>query len=293
MKKIIYILIIIIASGLILGGLWLFRETIFVKEVKKKEVAEEKIGVGITFIDPESIASYQAIIDYLNKYSDHQWYLVPLKDYGAFITQMKLGQIKAGFMGSAVAYRMLKENLALPVSRAEKDGVSVYYGYIFTRKESGLNTIEDLKDKKFAYVDIYTSAGYLFPRYLLKTKGYDPENFFGVSSFLGSHKNAILAVFKGQYDGGAAKDSSWKKLALENHDLEKELQIIATEGPFPEQTFMVGSEFGEKEVQELRYLFLKMNESEEGRAYLTKFKADRFIITKPEDFQTAAKIFNP
>ncbi|MDO8601300.1 MAG: phosphate/phosphite/phosphonate ABC transporter substrate-binding protein [bacterium] len=287
-QKNIIILTVIVIIGLAAGIFWYFKNTSKAPE-EKIGLGREKIGVGITFTDPQSIEKYQAVLDYLNKYSDDDWYLVPLKDYGSFISQMKLGQIKAGFMGSAIAYRMLKEGLALPVARGEKNSISVYYGYIFTRKDSGLNTIEDLKDKKFAYVDPYTSAGYFFPQFLLKEKGLNSDSFFRVSSFLGSHKNAILAVLNGEYDGGAAKDVVWRELSSQNPNLEKELQIIATEGPFPEQTFMVVTDSA-SEVEELRGLLLKLTDSEEGRLVLTKFNADRFIITQAKDFETVEKI---
>lgn len=226
-KKILITLIIALVIILVFIGIWyLLKSSPAKEEVRQRE----KIGVGITSLKPEVVEQYQAVVDYLNKHSDDDWYLVPLKDYGSFISQMELGQINAGFMGSAVGYQMIKKNLVLPVARGEKDGVSVYYGYIFTRKDGGLNKIEDLKDKKFAYVDIYTSAEYLFPRYFLRFKGYDPDDFFKVSSFLGSHEGAIQAVLDDQFDAGAAKDSAWRRFFKDKPELEKELQILAQRG---------------------------------------------------------------
>jgi phosphate/phosphite/phosphonate ABC transporter binding protein len=206
MKKIIVraALVTVLATVFVIGIAWFSKNP--PTEKNGEYEYKEKLGIGITTGEKEAIERYQAFVDYLNKYSGLEWELVPLKEYGSFITLMSLGQIKAGFMGSAVAYTMITENIVLPVVRGEKDGISDYYGYIFTRKDSGLNKIEDLKDKKFAYVDPYTSAGYLFPVYLLKTAGYEPEDFFKASSFLGSHEKAILAVFDGEFDGGAAKN---------------------------------------------------------------------------------------
>lgn len=281
-----------LAVVLLIGGFWYFRGSLPNFE-RKEAVQREKIGVGTTATKQETFDQYQALIDYLNKYSMDEWYLVPLKDYGSFVSQMRLGQIKAGFMGSLVSYKMISEGLTVPVARGEKNGNSVYYSYIFTRKDSGLNKIEDLMGKKFAYVDAYTSAGYYFPRHFLKSKGYDPETFFGVASFLGTHEKAVLAVLSGEYDGGAAKDLAWKKLAKENPRIEKELQLLPTNeasGPYPEQIFMISSIYAEEKFQNLRDLLLKMNESEEGRSYLTKFGADRFIPTDMKDFEMVKKI---
>lgn len=255
-----------------------------------QEAVKEKIGIGIVNIDKEEIKKYGTLAEYLNKYSGDEWYLVPLKDYSSFISQMELGQIKAGFLGSMIGYRGIKEGLFLPVVRGEKDGVSTYYSYIFSRKDSGIDKIEDLENKKFAYVDISTSAGYLFPVYVLKSKGYDPENFFRVASFVDSHEKAISVVLSGEFDAGAAKDTAWKKMAEENPAVEKEFQILASEGPFPENTFMISADFGGGEAAELRNLLVKMADSEEGKEYLAKIGADRFIATDEKDFDAVKRI---
>lgn len=284
-KKIIFTLVIL--SIIAAGGFWYFKGFPSNKETASQK---EKIGIGTTATKQETLNQYQAIVDYLNKNTKDEWYLVPLKDYGSFVSQMQIGQIKAGFMGSLVSYRMIIENLTVPVVRGEKNGISVYYGYIFTRKDSGLNKVEDLKNKKFAYVDAYTSAGYYFPRHLLKSMGYNPDSFFSTASFLGGHDKAILAVFNGEYDGGAAKDLTWKKLVKENPKIGEEMQILAQDGPYPEQIFMVSSGFPSEKVRQWSDLLLKMNESEDGRYYLAKFGADRFIPTDMEDFEMVRKI---
>lgn len=250
----------------------------------------ERIGVGIVTTDDLEIEKHQKFVDYLNAHSDHDWYLVPLKDYGSYISQLELGQIKSGFMGSAVAYRAIRNGLALPVARGEKDGVSSYYSYIFVKKADNIESIEELKGKRFAYVDISTSAGFVYPVYLLRSKGYDPDDFFSAPLFAGTHEKAILAVLNRDYDGGAAKDLAWKKLALKNPDLEKKLKIIEKEGPFPENTFMVGTEFGTKEVEELRSLLLNFGATEDGQELLAKMNLDRFIITEEKDFDVVKKI---
>lgn len=255
---------------------------------------KEEIKVGINTSDANEIAKYQIIIDYLNRNSSDRWVLSPVKDYGSFITQIELKQIKAGFVGSAVGYRLIKENMAIPIARGEKDGIADYYSYIFTKKDSGINNLSDLKDKKFAYVDINTSAGYFFPVYLIKQNGFDPENFFRVASFLGTHKNAIYAVLNGDYEAGAAKDSAWRKIKKTDltTDLDNNMVIIAKGGPFPEQTFMVSIDFGGKKASDLKYLFLNMANTQEGKKSLAAAGIDRFIDTKEEDFTYAKKIID-
>jgi phosphonate transport system substrate-binding protein len=54
-----------------------------------------------------------------------------------------------------------------------------------------------------------TTAGYLYPLSLLRLSGYagDPERYFARMIFAGSHDAAILAVFNGEADFGACKNT--------------------------------------------------------------------------------------
>lgn len=247
------------------------------------------IAIGILTSDEKVIAQYKAFAEYLSKYSGRKWRLVQMKDSGSFIEQLENHEIQSAIVGSAAGYRIIKENLAVPVVRGEKNGISNYYSYIFTRKDSRIDSIEGLKDKRFAYVDINTPAGYLYPVYLLKSAGHDPEAFFRAASFLGTHEKAIEAVLSGNFDGGAAKDSAWRSLSEEDPSVESDLQVIAKGGPFPEQSFVISSEFSDQKKQ-IEVLLTAMTDTDEGRSYLEKIGIDRFVRTDTEDFKEVEKM---
>jgi len=288
MKNKIIISVIIVFLAIIAGALYVIN-----KPMKDNGLeTSKKMAIGVIVGSTSQIDQYQAMIDHLNKNADHEWYLTRLKDYGSFITQMQIGQIQAGFAGSAIAYQMINNKVALPVVRGELNGISTYNGYIFSRKDSGINKIEDFKNKKFAYVDAYTTAGYFFPIYFLKSRGYDPDQFFRVTSFVGSHDKAIISVLDGEYDGGAAKDVAWKKMSKDNPKIESELQILEQDGPFPDNTFMISADLGESEVKELRDLFLSIGNTDKGKEALKKFGVDRFVVTEIGDFKNVKRIFD-
>lgn len=290
MNKKTLIVSVVILAAVLAGGYLSYKYFKGGKFADEKFGVGEEWGIGILATDDKSVAEYEAIAEYLSKYADHKWRIIHIKDYPSFITQLKLKQIRAGFIGSALGYRLIKEGLAVPVARGEKGGISTYDGYIFTKKDSGLNKMEDLQGKRFAYVDLYTSAGYLLPRYILKSKGYDPEKFFKATSFLGSHEKSIQAVLDGDFDGGAAKDTVWNKMAKDNQRINEELQILAKDGPFPDDTFMISVDFGEEEVDELRELLLEIKDKPDGKEYLEKIGVDSFVITEEKDFEIVKRI---
>ncbi|MDF1498125.1 MAG: phosphate/phosphite/phosphonate ABC transporter substrate-binding protein [Patescibacteria group bacterium] len=288
-KKAIIFSIIILSITIILTVVFLSKK----KEefITKTSQEKDEIGIGIlTNQNNEEFEKYEKFVEYLNKHTNDNWKVIPIKNYSSFLGHIKKGDIKAGFMGSVVGYKLIIENIAIPLVRGEKNGISTYQGYIFTRKDSGFNKIEDLSGKRFAYVDPYTSAGYLFPVFLLKDKGYNPDEFYKVSSFLDSHEKTITAVLNKNFDSGATKDLIWKKLSKTNPNIENELQVIEKEGPFPENTLMISTEFNQTKLDKLQKLLLDMHKSEEGRRYLLEIDIDKFIITKKEDFNLVEKI---
>lgn len=250
------------------------------------------IAIGIMASDENVVAKYQAFTDYLNKYSGKKWRLEPVISHGSFIEQIENHRIKSAFVGSAVGYRMIKNSLGVPIVRGEKNGISTYEGNIVVKKNSEIYSIEDLKNKRFAYIDVNMSSGYFFPFHLLYTKGYDADDFFRASSFLGTSEKVIEAVLSGNFDAGTVKNLDLSDMIEKDPDIQNKIRVIETEGPFPENTFMLSIDFNEKEINEIQSLLLNMNNSEEGRDLLSIMGIDRFIKTNSEDFSKVEQIMS-
>jgi len=72
-------------------------------------------------------------------------------------------------------------------------------GQIIVRTDSGINKVEDLNGKKFAFVDPASTTGFVLPSKLLKDKGV----VVGQTVFGQKHDNVVTMVYQGQVDGGA------------------------------------------------------------------------------------------
>ena len=80
------------------------------------------------------------------------------------------------------------------------------------------------------YTKLYeTTAGFLTALYYFKKNGVqDYRSYFRETYFAGTHMDAIRDVFTRKADIGVAKDSIFERLARENADIAKELQILET-----------------------------------------------------------------
>lgn len=264
------------------------------KTSKKPASGKVKPKLNLGFVPvmnvEEMLKQFLGLSDYLSDELDMEVRLVPSYDYNDLIDKLNSKEIDIGTAGSLIAYRAIKEHDAIPLARPEKNGISTYTGLIVVRKDSGITKIEDLKGKSFAYVDQNTSAGYVFPRALLKEKGYDPDNFFGKTIFAGKHDAAFLEAYHKETNGAAAKNVVFWQLADQNPDFKDQMSILAESGSFPEKTLIARADLDPALIYRIRETLLGMHKNPEGQKALTKFDADRFITTKFEDFSEIERL---
>ncbi len=250
-----------------------------------------RIGVVPALTVTETIRQYQPVVDYLNQKLNINGQLMPQKDYLTVLDKMRGGELDAGIFGSFLCYRAIKEIGALPLARPESGGDSTYEGLIFARKDSGIKDIDGLKGKVFAYVDPNTSAAYVYPRALLREKGYDADRFFKEAVFAGKHDAAVLMVLDRKADGGAAKDDVYFKLAKENPRIERELRVLhLSSAGFPDRTIAVSKGFDPALAEKLKAALIGMDKNEEGRSALRAAGFDRYIPSGTEDFRQLERL---
>jgi len=280
-KILLFTVILFIIFSLLITFLFINRNTAKHSSIE----IHESIGVGVSAEQyNEEAIKYEMFIEYLNDNTNDSWHLVPVKNYSSFINYIKSGYVKISFMESAIGYKLIEENIAIPVVREQINGNSTYDAVIIVRKNSDINDISGLINKKFAFVNPYTSAGYLFPIHLLKTNGYDTEKFFKVSTFLYSDEKIIYAVLNGKYDGGAIKNISLEKLSNQNQSIKEDLLVIESAGLFPLNALLASTELDPQQINDLRQLLLNMHNDEKGKEYLLNFNIDKYIITEKTDF---------
>ena len=156
--------------------------------------------------------------------------------YAGVIEAMGAGRADIGWLNSfsyviahqkyGVEVRLVTVRFGLPYYRAE----------IIAQSASGINSLADLKGKRFAFVDPASTSGYLFPLAGLKKAGYDPAKFFGQTVFAGSHNNVVLAVYQGRAEAGAVFEDARASVQKTLPDVMQKLKVIWKSDPIPNDT---------------------------------------------------------
>lgn len=82
--------------------------------------------------------------------------------------------------------------------KAVRFGWGVYWAQFLVRRDSDIQSIEDLNGLSWAYPDPGSTSGFLFPSVSLDEAGVEP----GETTESGGHPQAALAVYNGEVDFG-------------------------------------------------------------------------------------------
>ena len=202
---------------------------------------------------------YEPLTRYLSKKIGRNIKLTVLPRYGNIINNFKSEKMDGAFFGSftyALAHaRLGVEVLARPVGL---NGTSTYYGLIFVRKDSGIKSIQDMKGKRFAFVDRATTAGYLLPRAYFHQHGLDFRTYLRESYFTGTHDDAIYDVLNRKADIGAAKNTVYEKLAAADKRIKNELIVLERSPDVPENGLAVRKDLEDTIKKKLKEALLGM-----------------------------------
>ena len=230
---------------------------------------------------------YKYITDYLSKKMEMNVIVEIMANYGEICSAFQHGTADAGFFGS-FSYVLTHARADIePIARPVwLDGSSTYRGYIFVRKDSGIESVKDMKGKSLVLVDKATTAGYIFQRYYFKYQGVDSmEDYFSRISYARSHDAAAWAVYTGEADIGGAKNHIFNSLKEKYPDFKEEMVILAESPEVPSNGLAVRKDLNPALKLRLKNLLLSLHETPAGQEVLEHFNALKFIETKDSDYQ--------
>ena len=128
-------------------------------------------------------------------------------DYNGVIQGLLGGTIDMAWLGAsgyAKVYLTDPDAVVPVLVKVNTDGSYGYHSVGFARKESGIRSLDDMKDKVFAFGDPNSTSGYLIPSIEIPEDGYSmkPGAYFGDVVFSGGHEQTIVGVYNGDFDAG-------------------------------------------------------------------------------------------
>lgn len=155
-------------------------------------------------------------------------------------------------------------------------GLPVFEGLIFTRVDSPVMTLADLKGKRFAFGDSSSTTGRYLAQAALLQAGIRAVDLGGFE-YLGQHDKVVLAVAVNTFDAGAANERTVEKYA--DRGLRK-LHSFLT----PTQPWVVNAKLDRRVAEALRLALLRID-----LAALKYIDRDGFLPARDSDFDNLRK----
>ncbi len=224
---------------------------------------DNEIIFGVNpFISPMQIRKmYVPILERVAKTMNKKARTIIVKSYEALSDGVENNVIDIGWFSPFAYVNAHDKCSAIPVVTPKVSGKASYNGYIIARKDGSVKTMNDLKGKRFGYVDASSASGYLYARDSMKKSKLDPDRIFSKVDFLGNHDNVIEAVLSGEVDAGATYNEAFDAAKLKGLDVES-LVIISKTEDIPKDVLAARKDLPVELIDALKTAFVSFDDYE-------------------------------
>ncbi len=173
------------------------------------------------------------------------------------------------------------------ILREWKKGVASYHTVFIARKDSGIDSIANLKGKIIAFEDRGSTSSFLVPMSILRATGLEAVEMASLRDtppagkvgyvFAGSEVNISFWVHKGFVHAGAYSNHDWEKDKRTPELLKKDLKIVFRSAPMVRSLVSLRRALRPAIKKRVKDVLLDMHRDPEGRKVLKRyFKVKRY-----------------
>ncbi len=257
--------------------------------------------INVGFVPSENIEEVtknaQPLVEILSKALGKEVKPFIATDYTGIVEAFRAKKLDIAFLTPA-AYVMANNEAGVKVAlKAERGGKSVFYSAIITRKDSGINKIEDFKDKTFSFGDVLSTSGHIFPKKIFLDHKIDPKVAFKNVVYSGGHDATVLAVLNKKVDGGATfcnddkgEDGAWNQfLKKEEAD---QIKAIAFSDPIPADNICISKDLPNDLSSKFVKAFVDLGKDPAGKKLIQKlYRIDGFVPATDKDYEPVREAF--
>ena len=150
-----------------------------------------------------------------------------------------------------------------------------FRGIILVRKDSGIETVGDLRGKIVSFPAPTALAATMMPLYFLKTNGLDVS--VGIQRlFVGSQESSIMSVFLRRSAAGATWPPPWESFVRAEPEKARQLVVKWETAPLVNNGLVARDDVPKETVDAIASLLFSLHTHEEGRALLAAIPLSRF-----------------
>ncbi|ORC36307.1 hypothetical protein B4O97_06880 [Marispirochaeta aestuarii] len=227
-------------------------------------IQAETVKIGV-FPSNEPAKLYQVMEyfgDYLSEKTGDDISVIVSHDYTELGLRFREGSIDIAWLNTLTYVRLKSvipgiRYLATYMERNERTGeiIPYYRSNIVSLKSSGFSSLEDIRDRLFAFTDPSSTSGYAYPNMMLKQRGIDPESYFRKVFYLRQHDRVVEALRHGSIAAGAISDGTLSAAIRRYGDI---FTVLAESDPIPLDAIVSTEVFPSVKIKAYRDALLSM-----------------------------------
>jgi len=168
---------------------------------------------------------------------------------------------------SPISYVHIKQRLNDPCQVVAMRDVDVNFTtQFFTRRDSGITSLEDLKGKRVAFGSRGSAQAGLLPYYFMKQHGLDPQQDLAACTFtedrepsaLSDERAVVDLVLKGTYDAGAVSRRTLETLAEQGQSMPDTIRVLWSSPGYSHCCFTAQRELEAEVARQITNAFISM-----------------------------------
>ncbi|MBI3480888.1 MAG: phosphate/phosphite/phosphonate ABC transporter substrate-binding protein [Nitrosomonadales bacterium] len=255
---------------------------------KRPDAGTREYVVGIApFYNPQCIlAVFGPILDTLNaRIPEAHFKLETSLNHEEFLEKLNTGHFDLAFASPYDTVLALKHHYHVFATMGED---ASFRGLIVARKDSGINTVGDLKGKKVAYSAATELATAIMPQYYLHTHGIDVNRDIS-NVYLGSSDTVLREIWSGHVSAGGVGTKPWRKFILNHPGQASQLEVKWQTEPLVNDAWLARQDLAPALADKLFATLLDLHNDAAGRQMLSLAPGAKFEAANDADY---AKVRN-
>jgi phosphonate transport system substrate-binding protein len=215
---------------------------------------------------------------------DLDWVLY--SDYDLMVDAFVNREIDLAWNGP-LGYVKIKRQIGEPCRVIAMRDVDINFTtHFITRADSGIETLEDLKDRRFAFGRRASEQAGLLPYFFLKQSGLDPRRDLAITSFYedresetkSDERDVVERVSGGEFDAGSVSQRTMELMAEDGTLPREDIRIFWSSPGYSHCCFTSQGDMDPTLTAEIESAFLSVTGDDPvGKAVLDGEACDRFV----------------
>ncbi|MGZ5011412.1 MAG: phosphate/phosphite/phosphonate ABC transporter substrate-binding protein [Methylobacter sp.] len=248
----------------------------------KSKVPKYTIGIHPLHNPKRLFEIYGPIVDFLNaNIPEADFILEASRNYEEFDRKLYSGHFDFAMPNPYQTVNSLKHGYRVFGKMADDDD---FRGIILVRRDSGINTVADLKGKAVSYPAATALAATMMPQYYLHTHGIDVNRDIE-NRYVGSQESSIINVLRGHVAAGATWPVPWKTFSKENPQLAAQLEVKWQTEPLQNNGWVMRKGLPTEITNKFAALLFNLDRHEQGREMLARIPVSRFEPANDDSYR--------